>query len=208
MFVCLAAAGPARHGNERIVVERKAKDDSLQFKEVRPDPNGNGTEGQEPLFKTMKGEDMNITMESANITTQGYLSDTVKLQQTYHHYNNTNLFVTFKEKYLKKQKAKDLAVEHVKNVLQEHPGNFTRVRVKKAYQSYVVFELGGLTERRPAAELLSKQDAVLAIEWLQQKRLFGISADIGEMSKFKSKIRKDEEINPKKEEKKDEKTDL
>ena len=62
----------------------------------------------------------------------------------------------------------------------------------------MVFELGALSELRPAADLLSKQDAVLAIEWLQSKRLFGISADIAEMSKFKSKIRKDEDIDPSK----------
>ena len=72
------------------------------------------------------------------------------------------------------------------------------MHIKKSYQTYVVFELGELSELRPAADLLAKQDAVLAVEWLQSKRLFGISADIAEMSKFKSKITKDEDIDPSK----------
>jgi len=102
----------------------------MQFKEYRA---GDGNSTEEPMFKTVKGDEMNLTMEPANITTQGFVSDTVKLQQTYHHFNNTNLFVTFKEKYLKQSKAKELAVMHVKKVLEAHPSNFTRVHIKKSY---------------------------------------------------------------------------
>ena len=35
---------------------------------------------------------------------------------------------------------------------------------------------------------------MLACEWLQKRRLFGIKAEIGEMAKFKSKIKRDEDI--------------
>ena len=61
-----------------------------------------GTNESEQLFKTVKGEDMNITMTEANITTTGYVSDEVKEQQVFYHYNNTNLFISFREKYIKK----------------------------------------------------------------------------------------------------------
>ena len=89
----------------------------MQFKEYRAGDNST----EEPLFKTVKGDEMNLTMQPANITTQGFVSDTVKLQQSYHHYNNTNLFVTFKHKYLNQQKAKELGVQHVKRVVEAHP---------------------------------------------------------------------------------------
>ena len=74
----------------------------MQFKQY----SGNETES---MFQTVKGDDMNITMQEANITTEGYVSEEVKLQQEYHHYNNTNLFVTFRDKYLKTSTVKDLA---------------------------------------------------------------------------------------------------
>ena len=35
---------------------------------------------------------------------------------------------------------------------------------------------------------------MLACEWLQKRRVFGIKADIAEMAKFKSKIRKNEDL--------------
>ena len=82
----------------------------------------------------------------------------------------------------------------MRDILKQYPSNFTKVSVKKVYQTYVIFELGALTELKQAADLLVKQDAILACEWLQQRRLFGISADISEMAKFKSKIKKNEDI--------------
>ena len=58
------------------------------------------------MFQTVKGDDMNITMTEANITTSGFVSDEVKEQQAYHHYNNTNFFVTFRDKYIKEKPIK------------------------------------------------------------------------------------------------------
>ena len=69
----LVQGAPARHGSERIIVDnKKATDEGMQFKEYK----GNETES---MFQTVKGDDLNITMQEANITTQGYLSEEVKL---------------------------------------------------------------------------------------------------------------------------------
>ena len=40
------------------------------------------------------------------------------------------------------------------------------------------------------AKILSKLDFVLSIEFLDQKNVFGLKASMEEMSKFKSKIKK------------------
>ena len=61
---------------------------------------------------------MNMTMQTANITMDGYVSEEVKLQQSYHFYNNTNFFVTFRSEYLKDQTVKQLAASVVKEVLE------------------------------------------------------------------------------------------
>ena len=116
----------------------------------------------------------------------------------YHHYNNTNFFVTFREKYLTKTPIKQLASQVVKDyLLSEHPDAFSKIRVKQVYKTFVVFEFGEQKELRHAAELLSKKDEILACEWLQKRRLFGINADLSEMAKFKSKIKKNEEFESK-----------
>ena len=70
------------------------KQSGMEFKSF----SGNESES---MFQTVKGDDMNITMQEANITTTGYVSDDVKEQQQFHHYNNTNFFVTFRDIYLK-----------------------------------------------------------------------------------------------------------
>jgi hypothetical protein len=43
-----------------------------------------------------------------------------------------------------------------------------------------------------ATEILSHKEEILACEYLLKNRLFGLHADIGEMAKFKSKIKKEE----------------
>ena len=40
------------------------------------------------------------------------------------------------------------------------------------------------------AKIISKLDFVLSIEFLDQKNVFGMKASMSEMSKFKSKIKK------------------
>ena len=137
-------------------------------------------------------------MQEANITTSGYVSDEVKEQQQFHHYNNTNFFVTFRGKYLKQTPIKELAHNVIKPFLVSS-GTVKSLKVKKIYQSYVIYEVSDLAELRPAADLLTSQrEEVLACEWLNKRRIFGVHADIGEMAKFKTKIRKEEDITGKK----------
>jgi hypothetical protein len=55
-----------------------------------------------------------------------------------------------------------------------------------------------LNELRSAADLLtSTRQDVLACEWFNKKRIFGVHSDLNEMAKFKTKIRKAEEIDGK-----------
>ncbi len=56
---------------------------------------------------------------------------------------------------------------------------------------------------KEAAEVATQnREEVLACEWFSKRRIFGTHASINEMAKFKSKIRKSEEIDGKKVEKK------
>lgn len=75
---------------------------------------------------------MNITMQEANVSMSGYVSEEVKLQQSFHYYNNTNLFVTFRKKFLDSQSSKELAVV-IKQELLNHPEKISSVKVKKLY---------------------------------------------------------------------------
>ena len=61
--------------------------------------------------------------------------------------------------------------------------------------------MGSVNDHRKAAELIKEREEVLAGEFLRKGRVFGLKADIDEMAKFKTKIRKEE---PPKEEKKEE----
>lgn len=106
------------------------------------------------MFQTVKGDSMNLTMSEANISMSGYVSEEVKLQQVFHLYNNTNFFVSFRQKFLAKSSAKQLAQEVVIEELEKHKDKISKVNVKKVYQTYVVFELGEIKELRIAAEIL------------------------------------------------------
>lgn len=53
------------------------------------------------MFRNVDKDEMNITMQDANISMQGYVSEEVKQQQQFKYYNNSNLYVTFTEKSLK-----------------------------------------------------------------------------------------------------------
>ena len=204
-------SAPVRHGQERFVIQHE--DNSL--KRVTPGDAGkvgmtqegmefksfSGNES-ESMFQTVKGDDMNITMQEANITTTGYVSDDVKEQQQFHNYNNTNFFVTFRESYLKEKPIKELA-NNLKFYLTKS-GKVKSAKVKKLYQSYAILQLSELTELKEAAELATQnREEVLACEWFSKRRIFGTQASINEMAKFKSKIRKSEDIDGKKPTKKD-----
>ena len=75
-------------------------------------------------------------------------------------------------------------------------GKVKSAKVKKLYQSYAILELSELTELKEAAELVTQnREEVLACEWFSKRRIFGTQASINEMAKFKTKIRKSEEID-------------
>eukprot|EP00347_Sterkiella_histriomuscorum_P024178 403332037 len=180
------------HGDERIVVQ-KPKKDEMEFKTF------SGNETQE-MFQTVKGDDMNLTMTEANVSMSGYVSEEVKLQQTFHFYNNTNFYVSFRKKFLDQSSSKQLAAL-IKSELEKHQDKISSVKIKKIYQTYAIYELGEIKELKVAAELLQTRQEILALEFLQRKRIFGRHADIDEMAKFKTKVRKQEPV--KKDEKKE-----
>jgi hypothetical protein len=60
-----------RHGSERIVV-KNAKDTGVEFKTISANES-------ESMFKSVDSESMNLTMQSANVTMEGYVSEEVKL---------------------------------------------------------------------------------------------------------------------------------
>ncbi|CDW89035.1 4-phosphopantetheinyl transferase [Stylonychia lemnae] len=199
-FLALTTNAAPKHGSERIHVKKEAND-KMEFKSF----SGNETE---QMFQTVKGDEMNLTMQEANVSMSGYVSEEVKLQQSYHYYNNTNFFVTFRQKYLKEGvTTKQLANSVVKDELGKHPDKISSVKIKKLYQTYGIFELGDLKELKVAAELLSYRQEILASEYLQKKKLFGRHADLDEMAKFKSKIRKEEPKKKEEEKKEEEKKD-
>ncbi len=106
------------------------------------------------MFQTVKGDDLNITMQEANISTTGYVSDEVKEQQAFHHYNNTNFFVTFRDKYLKQKPIKELAA-NLRTYLLSNGTFGGKLRLKKLYQTYIVLELNQLSDLKRAADLLT-----------------------------------------------------
>ena len=88
-------------------------------------------------------------------------------------------------------------------------GKVKSAKVKKLYQSYAILELSELSELREAAEWATQnREEVLACEWYSKRRIFGTQASINEMAKFKSKIRKNEEIEGKKKTEEKKKEDL
>ena len=100
-LVSISMSAPVKHGREKIVVKRP-ENEGMQFKSFTP----NETES---MFTSVKGDQMNLTMSEANVSMQGYVSQEVKDQQVFHLYNNTNLYLTFRQKFLDQLTAKQLA---------------------------------------------------------------------------------------------------
>ena len=63
-------------------------------------------------------------------------------------------------------------------------------KLRKAFDDHMQLTVSSLDDLRPAAELLKELPDVLAVEFLDRKNVFGIKASIDEMSKFKSKVKK------------------
>ena len=106
------------------------------------------------------------------------------------------LYLSFRTKAIKEAKSlRSLAEDFVSkdvNMDQDEIG----FNVTGVYQSYVLINMTNSYHVRKAhqkvAEKWIKDKRVLAVEFLDRKKLFGISASLDEMSKFKSKVRKQE----------------
>ena len=67
------------------------------------------------------------------------------------------------------------------------------VKLNNLFQSYAVLNI---TDRSPKkvhrriAKALSQHKDVLAVEFLQQERVFGMAASLEEMQKFKSRVKR------------------
>lgn len=114
------------HGSERIVVKNADKD-QMQFKTI----SGNETEG---MFQTVRN-DSNITMQAANVSMQGFVSQEVKDQQLFKYYNNTFFYVSFRERFLRNKSVKELVKEVVLDELSRFSDQVEvdKIEVNKTY---------------------------------------------------------------------------
>ena len=62
--------------------------------------------------------------------------------------------------------------------------------LKQAFDSHVVITVDDLKDQKKIANNLKLRKEVLAVEWLDKKKLFGDKATIDEMSAFKSRVKK------------------
>ncbi len=95
------------------MVVQNTNGDNMQFKQMP-------TNETDTMFKSVPKEEMNITMQEANISMSGYVSEEVKAQQVFYLYNNTNLYVTFRKKFMDKRSSRDLAVSVVMDEFHKH----------------------------------------------------------------------------------------
>jgi hypothetical protein len=63
-------------------------------------------------------------------------------------------------------------------------------KLRKAFDDHLQLTVASLDDLRQAAELIKELPDVLAVEFLDRKNLFGSKATIDEMSKFRSKVKK------------------
>jgi hypothetical protein len=68
--------------------------------------------------------------------------------------------------------------------------DLSQVKLKKSFSSHVVLIAEKVQDLRKIANVLIKREEVLAVEWLDKKREFGLKASVAEMSGFKSKVKK------------------
>lgn len=64
------------------------------------------------------------------------------------------------------------------------------LKLKQAYDGYVMIEVGHQRDMKKIANNLKSQAEILAVEWLDKKKIFGDKASLDEMSSFKSKVKK------------------
>lgn len=82
--------------------------------------------------------------------------------------------------------------------------NLDKLVLKQAFDTHVVFTCEKQKDQQKIANNLKFQKEVLAIEWLDKKKLFGDKASLEEMSGFTSRVKRqavvwDPEVEKKKE---------
>ena len=68
--------------------------------------------------------------------------------------------------------------------------DLSKIKVKKAFETYISFTVDDQKNMNKIANNLKKRKEVLAVEWLDKKKVFGDKASIEEMSSFKTKVKK------------------
>lgn len=68
--------------------------------------------------------------------------------------------------------------------------DLSKIELRQAFESHVMFKVGKQADMQKIANNLKTRKEVLAVEWLDKKKVFGDKASIDEMSAFKSKVKK------------------
>ena len=120
------------------------------------------------------------------------MSPELKAKQNFKYYNNTFLYVSIREPYLK------LKVDSGEsNIIRNYFNSNIKPllegmepKLRKAFDDHLQFAISSLEDLRKAANIIKELPDVLAVEFLDRKNVFGSKATIDEMSRFKSKVKK------------------
>ena len=124
-----------------------------------------------------------------------------KKRQDYKYFNNTIIYVAFREVSIREPQAEDTKIgEEFKSKVRllynakikpdlEEIG-LQGFKLKKVFENHVQVQLASLDDIKPAAKKLKYNQHVLAVEFLDQKNVFGMKASVEEMAKFKSNVKK------------------
>jgi hypothetical protein len=67
-------------------------------------------------------------------------------------------------------------------------------KLKRVFENHAQVLLASLDDIKPAARKLKSNHFILAVEYLDMKNVFGMKANVDEMAKFKSKVKKQKVI--------------
>ena len=151
----------------------------------------NAQSSTEPIGQAIDPSTIRIISSEVDSSTV-YMSPEMKAKQNYRYYNNTFLYVTLREPYLKLTSeagesniVRNYFSNNIKPLLEK-----MQPKLRKAFDDHLQLNVASLDDLKPAAELLKELPDILAIEFLDRKNVFGKKATIDEMSRFKSKVKK------------------
>ena len=148
-----------------------------------------------------------IEMKEGSDGFHSYVSPELKKQQQFKFFNNTYMYVSFREKFIAqpgesasetklsvRELYRTVVSEYLKNA-QSNEGklkdvDLEKLTFKQAYASHVTFTVGDQNDFKKIANNLKQREEIMAVEWLDRKKVFGHKATIEEMSAFKSKVKK------------------